>query len=172
MAFVLRYKPLFEGETKISKSLIKPRNMYRIVHYEYVDGTNKILSGPHTSYVFAIGIFEKKLHCLKITEVLPDRFFRWFKTVFQKSVNEKRIDEAKQLSDIIVRTNITGNTMYNTYIGGKQIMNPKQNPYRTYLLSGILQVSEIRFKKEVLKQLLGIKPIQTTTTQPTGTDNQ
>ena len=41
MPFTLQYKPLIEGEEKIGKSLLRPRNIYRINTYKYIDGTTK-----------------------------------------------------------------------------------------------------------------------------------
>ena len=61
MSFVLQYKNLIESEVKLSKSQIKPRNIYRILVYEYADGDKKSLSGPKATLVFVIGIFEKQL---------------------------------------------------------------------------------------------------------------
>ena len=69
MPFSLQYRPFIEKEDSISKILIRPKNVYKIVYYEYADGTAKTLSGPKTAYVFVIGIYDKKLVCLKISEM-------------------------------------------------------------------------------------------------------
>jgi hypothetical protein len=67
MPFSLQYKPFIEKEDPISKILLRPKNIYKIVYYQYVDGTAKTLSGPKTAYVFVIGIYDKRLICLKIS---------------------------------------------------------------------------------------------------------
>ena len=63
MSFVLQYKNLIESEVKLSKSQIKPRNIYRILVYEYADGERKSLAGAKSTLVFVVGIFEKQLFC-------------------------------------------------------------------------------------------------------------
>ena len=78
MPFSLQYKPLILSEESVSKSQILPRNIYRITSYQYVDGTTKTLSGTKTSIIFAIGITpDKKLTCIKISDIKPDKFFKW-----------------------------------------------------------------------------------------------
>ena len=79
MPFSLQYKPFILSEESVSKSQILPRNIYKITSYQYVDGTTKTLSGTKTSIVFAIGITtDKKLTCIKISDIKPDKFFKWF----------------------------------------------------------------------------------------------
>lgn len=152
MPFSARYLPFIETEEMVSKTLIRPRNLYKIVSYEYVDGKTKTLAGPKTSYVFVLGIFEKKLNCIKISEVRPERFFAWFKTIFKKSLTEEKVMESERLEDLIIFGDRQGNKLFNTYVKGKQIYLQNPCPYRTYNLDGIRQISEIKFKKEILKE--------------------
>ena len=152
MAFSARYLPFIESEENVSKTLVRPRNLYKITSYEYIDGKTKTLTGPKTSYVFLLGIFEKKISCIKISEVRPEKFFDWFKTIFQKSLTEEKIDAAEKLEDLIVTADRQGNKLFNTYVKGKAIYNQIPCPYRTYNLDGIKQISEIKFKKEILKE--------------------
>ena len=125
---------------------------YKIVYYEYADGTAKTLSGPKTAYVFVIGIYDKKLVCLKISEMRPDKFFLWLKTIFQKSLTDERIDESKRLDEITIRSDRNGSTLYNRYVSGKSILTQGKNPYRTYNIDGIRQISEVIIKKDILKE--------------------
>jgi hypothetical protein len=152
MSFSARYLPFIESEEIVSKTLVRPRNIYKIISYEYIDGKTKTLSGPKTSYVFVLGIFEKKLNCIKISDVRPERFFVWFKTMFKKSLTEENVMEAERLDDLMIFGDRQGNKLFNTYVKGKQIYLQTPCPYRTYNLDGIRQISEIKFKKEILKE--------------------
>ena len=152
MPFSLQYRPFIEKEDSISKILIRPKNVYKIVYYEYADGTAKTLSVPKTAYVFVIGIYDKKLVCLKICEMRPDKFFLWLKTIFQKSLTDERIDESKRLDEITIRSDRNGSTLSNRYVSGTSILTQGKNPYRTYNIDGIRQISEVIIKKDTLKE--------------------
>jgi len=61
MPYSLQYKPLIESESSVSKTLVRPRNIYKINSYKYKDGNTKSLSGVETSFVFVIGITPDKV---------------------------------------------------------------------------------------------------------------
>jgi hypothetical protein len=152
MPFSLQYKPFIEKEDPISKILLRPKNIYKIVYYQYADGVAQTLSGPKTAYVFVIGIYDKKLICLKISEMRPDKFFLWLKTLFQKSLTNEKIDESKRLDEITIRSDRNGNAIFSRYVKGKAILTQGKNPYRTYNIDGIQQISEITISKDTLKE--------------------
>jgi len=154
MSFSLQYKPFIEKEDPISKILLRPKNIYKIVYYQYADGVAQTLSGPKTAYVFVIGIYDKKLICLKISEMRPDKFFLWLKTLFQKSLTNEKIDESKRLDEITIRSDRNGNAIFSRYVKGKAIVTQGKNPYRTYNMDGIRQISEITISKDTLKEYL------------------
>ena len=116
MSFVLQYKNLIESEVKLSKSQIKPRNIYRILVYEYADGERKSLAGAKSTLVFVVGIFEKQLFCLKISEIKPEKFFLWLKNVFKKTLTDislKSVDDIKVDDKRVILThtvNLTNNS--------------------------------------------------------------
>ena len=152
MPFSLQYRQFIEKEDAISKVLVRPKNIYKIVYYQYADGTSKTLSGPKTAYVFVIGIYDKKLVCLKISEIRPDKFFLWLKGIFQKTLTNERIDETNRLDEITIRSDRTGGTLFNRYVKGKPIVTQGKNPYRTYNMDGIRQISEVIINKDTLKE--------------------
>lgn len=170
MPFSQLYKPLIESEKSVSKTLIRPRNIYRIQAYEYIDGTNKTFTGIHTAYVFVIGIYDKKLNCIKISEVRPQIFSTWFKSVLRKRINSTIIDESKTLSDIIVRGNLTGNSFFAPKVKSAQIYKQPISVYRTYILQNVKQVKEITLKKQYIKDLLGIKTPMENLNETSGTN--
>ena len=152
MPFAPQYKILIESEKKVSKSLIKPRNIYRILVYEYADGTTKSLAGPKATLVFVIGVFQKQLFCLKISEIRPDKFFKWLKKVFKKPLTDEDIDKAEHLMEVLVLGDKSGGKIYSSYVKPSSIAKGTINPYRTYNLSGITIVQEVKIKKQLLKQ--------------------
>ena len=151
MSFTLQYKPLIESEKRASKTTLIPRNVYRISSYEFADGEQKSLTGQNSSLIFLIGIYEKKLVSLKISEVKPDIFFKWLKTVQLKGLTPQQFDEAKSLNELIILDSKTGNKIFDGYVKGKPIYNKKPSPYRTYNLDGVKYIQEVNFKKDILK---------------------
>jgi hypothetical protein len=152
MSFALQYKPLIESEKKLGKSLIKPGNIYRIMVYKYADGVTKSLSGPTSALIFAIGIYDKQLFCLKISEIKPEKFFKWLKLVFLKNLNDENFDTSQHLMELLVKADKSGKKLYSSYVKPSTIAKGPLNPYRTYNLSGITLVQEVKIKKEILKK--------------------
>ncbi len=153
MPFALQYKPLIESETSVSKTLVLPRNVYRINSYKYSDGKQKTLSGTTSTLVFVIGRTpDKKLSCIKISDIKPEKFFDWLKKLYIKGLTEEMWNKAEKLEDLIVKADVGGNKIFNSFVKSDSIIygdNP--NIYRTYTLSGIKQIEEVKFKKDVLK---------------------
>ena len=151
MSFTLQYKSLIESEKRASKTSLIPRNVYRISSYEFADGEQKSLTGQNSSLIFLIGIYDKKLISLKISEVRPDIFFKWLKTIQLKGLTPQQIDESKSLDELVILDSKTGNKIFDGYVKGKSIYNMKPSPYRTYNLDGVKYIQEVNFKKDVLK---------------------
>ena len=153
MPFALQYKPLIESETKVAKTLVLPRNVYRINSYKYSDGTQKTLSGTTSTIVFVIGkTTDKKLSCIKISDIKPEKFFQWLQKLYIKGLTEEKWNSAEKLEDLLIETDIKGSKIFNSFIKTNAIIygdNP--NIYRTYNLTGIKQIEEVKFKKDVLK---------------------
>lgn len=151
MPFTLQYKPLIESEKRASKTSLRPRNVYRISSYEYADGEQRSLTGQKSSLIFLIGIYDKKLISLKLSEIKPDIFFKWLKTIQLKNLTNQQIDESKSLEELVILDSKTGNKIFDGYVKGKSIYNRKPSPYRTYNLDGIKYIQEVNFKKDILK---------------------
>jgi hypothetical protein len=151
MSFALQYKPLIESEKRASKSSLIPRNVYRISSYEFADGEQRSLTGQNSSLIFLIGIYDKKLIALKISEVTPKIFFDWLKTIQLKGLTPQKIDESKSLDELIILDNTTGSKIFDGYVKGRPIYNKKPSPYRTYNLDGVKYIQEVKFKKDILK---------------------
>ena len=152
MPFSLQYKPLILSEESVSKSQILPRNIYRITSYQYVDGTTKTLSGTKTSIIFAIGITpDKKLTCIKISDIKPDKFFKWLKPLFKKGLTESDWTTEQKLGQLLILGDKQGSKVFNQFVKTNPIYSKEPSPYRTYNISGIKQIQEIRIKPDILK---------------------
>jgi hypothetical protein len=152
MPFSLQYTPLILSEESVSKSQILPRNIYKITSYQYVDGSTKTLSGTKTSIVFAIGITaDKKLTCIKISDIKPDKFFKWLKPLFKKGLTESDWNTPQKLGQLLILADKQGSKIFNQFVKTNPIYSKEPSPYRTYNISGIKQIQEIRIKPDILK---------------------
>jgi hypothetical protein len=152
MAFSSQYKPLILSEESVSKSQILPRNIYRITSYQYADGQTKTLSGTTTSIVFVIGITsDKKLTCIKISDIKPDKFFQWLKPLFKKGLTESDWKAEQKLGQLLILGDKQGSKIFNQFVRSNQIYTKEPTSYRTYNISGIKQIQEIRIKSDILK---------------------
>ena len=156
MPFVQEYFKIIESQKKVSKSLVRPRNIYKITSYEYVDGTRKSLSGPETAIVFVFGIYDKKLVGLKITEIKPEDFFKWLKKLFLTNLTEESISQSKMLEELLQIGDRAGSNIYESHVKNKRIGTTNKELYRTYTITGVKQISEVIIKKDYIKQYIKI----------------
>ena len=56
-------------ETRIGKSNLRLRNVYRISQYKYADGKSRNLADGNAAYVFVIGRVGDVIHTLKLNEI-------------------------------------------------------------------------------------------------------
>lgn len=153
MAFTRQYKTFLKPERRVSKSLIKPRNIYRITTYK--GGQPATKSGEDARYVFVIGKVGDKLHCLKLNPIKPVDF-----TQFITQLRDKRIPIAPDtmLHLFLKKFSPDGNDLFLTKIkNNKKIYSPVLQNYRTYFINKIQNVYEIRFEQDVLENLFGEK---------------
>lgn len=155
MPFSRDYIPLIELEEGVSKSLIRPRNIYKINSYTYKDGKTKTLAGIETAYVFVIGISpDKTISAIKISLIKPFQFFRWLKKLYKGGLSETAINESNNLEDILILDNRNGQKLFNQFVKSSRIYTQAINPYRTYILKNIKSVELVKIKKELLIQYL------------------
>jgi hypothetical protein len=155
MPFSKEYVPLIELEEGVSKTLIRPRNIYKINSYTYKDGKTKSLAGVETSYIFVIGISPTKvISAIKISLVKPKDFFRWLKKLYKPGVSENLITDSERLEDILILDNKDGRKIFNQFIANSKIYNQNIPTYRTYIIKNIKNVELVKFKKEILIQYI------------------
>ena len=153
MPFTLQYKKFIESEEKVAKALISPRNIYRINTYKYVDGTTKTLGGVDSALVFVIGITpDKLLCCIKINLLKPDIFFKWLTKLFAAGKDEKDVNEAEMLEELLVFDTRKGEKIFNQFVKTSPLYRKNPPIYRTYSIKGIKNIEKVTLKKSVILQ--------------------
>lgn len=152
----LRYMKLFELGKRVQKGYLKlnPRNFYRVSRYEYADGDVKSLAGNNSSLIFVIGVHDDKVNCIKLNEVSVEIFLRWFPTVLKPAIKLEDVDGMDMVSDLILEGDRSGKGLFDSKIKGNAIYNVNPRPYRTYNLDGLQYIQELKFKKELIKEML------------------
>jgi hypothetical protein len=149
------YNQLIAFQSRIPKSKLVPKNVYRIVRYKYADGNVGSFTGTKSTLIFLIGITpDKKLNCLKISEVKPFIFFRWLNSCKKPTITDDYIDELINMNELFGKTDKGGRQLFNSSIKNRPIYKRPEHIYRTYNLTGISEIYEVDFKKDVFKQYL------------------
>ena len=166
MPYATLYKNLIQSEITTSKSKIRVRKLYKIIGYEYADGEVKQFRGSNAVLIFVLGIFRKKIYCLKVTEIKPDKFFRWLKTIMFKNLKEEDFKNRKWLENLTPKADKAGTKLYGSAVKGKSIMKQTPDPFRTYILPNIKQIAWVEFKMEAIEKIYGIKRADITEKEP------
>lgn len=144
-----QYKEILKPEKRISKSLILPRNVYRIS--TYIDGNPPTKVGQESRYVFVIGKVDNKIHCLLLNNILPANFITFLNNLRDGSVP---IENDQPLSELLKLMGKDGNQLFNNYVKrNRTIYSHKLDNYRSYFLDKIQNVWEIRFEDGFLKEI-------------------
>jgi len=161
MANANLYKKYIKKQVPAVKTSLKTRNIYKIESYEYVDGTKKIFRGPDASLVFLVGISpDKKLSVIKFSEVVPDRFFRWLKTMFKSSVTCKQIKQAigaGEFEKLMLSDTMKGGATFSK-LKTDSLYKTDPTAFRTYTLKGIKSISYLYLDETyIIEKLLKLK---------------
>lgn len=148
-SYTRQYKSFLRPERRISRSQIRPRNIYRITTYRGGEPATK--SGEEARYIFVIGIVGNKVHAIKLNPIKPIDF-----TMFINKLRDKRIpigsDQALEL--LLKKFSKDGSGLFESYVkNNSKIYSRSLSNYRTYLLSSIVNVYEIRFEEDFLRGL-------------------
>lgn len=149
MAYTRQYKSFLRPERRVGKSLIRPRNIYRITTYK--GGEPATRSGDDARYIFVIGIVDKKLHCIKLNPIKPIDF-----TTFIAKLRDKRIPigSDQSLEFLLKKFSKDGANLFGTYIkNNNKLYSRTLSNYRTYKIDNITNVYEIRFEQDFLQEL-------------------
>jgi len=156
MNYSPQYRLLQEGSgTRIAKTNIKPYGVYKISTYKYADGQSGRLAGTEETIIFVTGIYKRKVSALKLSNIIPDFFFKWFKKLGIQKTSSLDRDEPIGLYRIGKPYDIGGQRVYNAYVKSVPKFIGKGAAYRTYNLDGIQYATELFFNKETLKKYYG-----------------
>lgn len=149
MAYTRQYKTFLKPERRIPRSQIRPRNIYRITTYRGGEPATK--AGDSARYIFVIGIVDNKVHAIKLNPIKPIDF-----TNFIAKLRDKRIpigsDQSLEL--LLKKFSKDGSALFESYVkNNSKIYSRSLSNYRTYLLSSIVNVYEIRFEEDFLREL-------------------
>ena len=153
-----KYRLIQEGAGKrVSKRSLQPYGVYKISTYKYADGNKERLAGSEETIIFVTGIYQKKVSALKLSNILPANFFKWFKKLTKPDdVVESTLKLPEiGLYDIGETFDVGGDRIYNGYIKNNRDFVAKGAAYRTYNMDGIQYSTEIFFKQDTLKQYYG-----------------
>ena len=154
-----KYRLLQEGTGKrVPKGKLQPYGVYKISTYKYADGNKERLAGSEETIIFVTGIYEKKVSALKLSNIQPVDFFKWFKKLIKsnKLVKDTAMELANTaLYDLGEVFDKGGNRVYDGYIKNNRNFVAKGAAYRTYNLDGIQYSTEIFFKQDTLNKYYG-----------------
>ena len=153
-----KYRLIQEGTGKrVSKTNLQPYGVYKISTYKYADGNKERLAGSEETIIFVTGIYQKKVSALKLSNIPPANFFKWFKKLTKNDSVVKRVLESSQIGlyDLGDVFDTGGNRIYDGYIKNNRDFVAKGAAYRTYNMDGIKYSTEIFFKQDTLKQYYG-----------------
>ena len=153
-----KYRLIQEGTGKrVSKGNLKPYGVYKISTYKYADGNKERLAGSEETIIFVTGIYQKKISALKLSNIPPVNFFKWFKKLIKTDDVVKDLLELDNtaLYDLGEVFDKGGNRVYDGYIKNNRNFVAKGAAYRTYNLDGIQYSTEIFFKQDTLNKYYG-----------------
>ena len=153
-----KYRLIQEGTGKrVSKGNIKPYGVYKISTYKYADGNKERLAGSEETIIFVTGIYQKKVSALKLSNIPPANFFKWFKKLIKSDGVVESVLESSQIGlyDLGDVFDTGGNRVYDGYIKNNRDFVAKGAAYRTYNIDGIQYSTEIFFKQEILDKYYG-----------------
>ena len=148
---------LFKQSKKVSTTIMKPGNFYKIQVYKYADPVvTKTLAGVDTAYIFLIGKYKGKdekglphyyFPALKLKHINPRNFFTALDAATD-SISEKKIDESEEFRLLLRQFPLDGKPLF-TILKKKPLIY--EGNYREYRMASIRSVEELEIDKEYLK---------------------
>lgn len=155
--YAIRYKGMMEKGLRVSKGDIQPYGIYKISTYTSAEGIRTTLKADEETLIFVTGIYQFKIHALKLSNIEPVKFLNWVKKL--PKGNDDTLEEKKQsnvpLYEIATPLDKSGNKVYTSYITSMPAFLEKGAAYRTYNIKGIQHATEFYLKPNVLKQYYG-----------------
>jgi hypothetical protein len=155
MPYAVQYLQYVEAEIPVSRTLIRPRNIYRIKNYKDVEGKSHSYTGNKSAIVFVLGIADKKVWAIRMTDIRPVFFWNWMKPMFRPGLIIN--DKIKRLEDMLIKDTRNGKKIFENFVKTKQIYGLKPEVFRTYELTGINTIAELKMDLNFLKSYFKLK---------------
>ena len=141
--FTRQYTKLLRPEKRISRSLIRPRNIYRITTYK--GGNPPTKAADASRYIFVIGILGEKVHCIKLNPINTLHF-----TQLIAKLRDKRqpVSSDLRLEYMLKKFDPTGNNLFDSHIKN----NAKLYNKEFKIIEHILQIRLQMFSKSDLNK--------------------
>ena len=91
----------------------------------------------------------------------PSRFFIWLKSVLKKGLKAEDFDKYTRLEDLCIESDLRGIQIFSSKVKNRAIYNSEPELYRTYNMSGIKNIEEIKLSPDILKKTYGIRDTKT-----------
>jgi hypothetical protein len=159
MPYANQYAKYISKEFLAVKTNLKPRNFYKIITYEYADGRKQTFSGAKSTLIFLMGITpDKKITCIKLSEVRPEKFFAWFKKLVKPALKCETIRGHfinQEFEKIIIEDTRKGAGVFSK-VKTDSIYTQSPGTFRTYNIAGIKQIKTIYLDENwLMNDLLG-----------------
>lgn len=148
---------LFKNTKKVSTTIMKPGNFYKIEVYKYANpAITKTLAGIDTAFIFLIGKFKGKdekgmphyyFSALKLKHINPRNFFFALESATD-SISEEKIDESEEFRFLLRQFPLDGKPLF-TILRKKPLLY--EGNYREYKMVSIRSVEELELDKEYIK---------------------
>lgn len=144
--FATQYAKYIESEVLVAKNKLQPRNFYKISSYQYANGEKGTFTGPNATLIFLIAISsDRKLYCVKISEIRPEKFFVWLKRLVRPSITCEQIKrhyDNENFEKILIEDTVKGNAVFSK-VKNDAIYKENPSAFRTYNLDGIKQIKTL-----------------------------
>jgi hypothetical protein len=149
MAYTREYIQIFGATKKIPANRILTRNIYKIEAYS--GGRPPSETTDNSRYVFVIGKVDDKIHCLKLSDIKPTTFIEFLNTLRDKRV---AIKSQQDIRDVMKRFDNNGKVLFESHVKrNSNLYSTKLNNYRIYILDKIINVEEVQFEPNLLREI-------------------
>jgi hypothetical protein len=155
---IAQWNPYIKKSVRVSKTDIKPRNIYKIQTYRYSDGVVRRKLGVETNLLFVIGIHLYEIHAIRLNSIQFTHFTNWSTRFAKKDLTDIILDSVESISfkDLIVEFNDNGREFFTKYVrNSPTIYSEKLDPYRTYKMKNIIYAQEILLDSTKMKNIYG-----------------
>ena len=138
------YSKLIDDKNRILPSKMKRGNFYLIKEYNYVDGHKAKFQELKAPVIFTLFVSQKQdiVHCIKVSDVNPNLVKKFIGKLLDNETNKIKIQGSSRL-------------IYEKILSKIPVVST--DSYRTYKLSGITKVIELKLNESEITPDLKLK---------------